>query len=431
MMRKSVIVNGDDMLFKCTRNFYNIFLEVSKEVGFKISQGKNYLSPDCCMINSQVFKRTFGTMKRFGYLNLKIVKGSSLKGGESNAVPTQLGPDLSRMVERCPWTHCSIPAALNRWKKDWFGPIYRPNWYMPVHLGGFGIPKRFAPPSWKVTRSQRLMAARFVNNPSMALYRRKGMDIPTTKLAGALVNWKMFPHTYVPNKHEIVASDDWLARLAYAARAHSGSKEVSDNIFISRFKPEYRLKPMSYDMLEKYWDAQVYAVQPPTCPPIGYIRLNYVWDYDVIGMNQLFFGPEEPTKVADSLEFKTPVKEITDLKDLVHSLPLELEDLIRSNFNTTDNDVSNWHVITNCDCKEPCVLSTVHFTEPCQYGPHAKFPHHSWGDHWSHLMSCRGNCWNVEGNSFKHPMYPCFIRYLDLHKYSRRILENRHFTIFN
>ncbi len=269
-LRKNVLVNGDDMLFKCDQEFYDIFLGVAASAGFKISQGKNYLSPDCCMINSQVFRRVGGIMRRHGYLNLKLITGTSLKGGDSEATPTQLGKDLSAMVRLCPWTNCSIPAAFKRWSRDWFGVFYRPNWYLPVHLGGFGLDPTFAPSGWKITRDQRLMAARFVNDPRMALYRLKGLSLPTAELAGALANWRMVVGSYVPGEHESEdISDEWLSRLAYASRAHTGSVLVSDKVFVSKFKPEYRLKPMSIESLGLYWNARVLASRLPPCPPVG------------------------------------------------------------------------------------------------------------------------------------------------------------------
>jgi hypothetical protein len=112
-MLPHVLVNGDDMLFKCERSFYDVFVRTASDAGFKISQGKQYLSPDCCMINSQVFIRRSLRMVRVGYLNLKLVYGESLKTGSSAATPVQVGKDLSKMVRLCPWTNCAVPFALN------------------------------------------------------------------------------------------------------------------------------------------------------------------------------------------------------------------------------------------------------------------------------------------------------------------------------
>lgn len=277
-MRRNVLVNGDDMLFRCTFEFYAIFVETASDVGFKMSQGKQYLSPHSCMINSQVFTEVHRTMRRCGYLNLKLITGKSVKDGDSKAIPTQITRDLNRMVRLCPWTHSAIPFSLSRWGKDYFGPVFRPNWYLPVSLGGLGLDPSHAPSTVKLTRGQRVMAARFVNDPKLSLYRVKGMDIPTTKLAGALANWRWVVGDYVPMEHEHVAlNDPWLERLAFAARAHQGSSTaVKDKVLISRFRPQYRLKPMSIEGIDLYWDAQVYATNLPPCPPLGHLQLKSI-----------------------------------------------------------------------------------------------------------------------------------------------------------
>jgi len=267
-MYRNVLVNGDDMLFKCEHSFYSVFLETAHEAGFKISQGKNYLSPDACMINSQTFIRSkAGNMARKGYLNLKLVYGTSLKEGESATTPTQVGKELSKMVSQVHWANCAIPFAFKRWKDDWFGPVYRPNWYLPVHLGGFGVSLKYGPSDIGVTKSQRSIAARFIANPALALYRRKGISLPVAKLAGALAKWQL-----IPDNEKLVEElendlsftkeldDDWLARLAYAFRAsRSPTSEVSDRILIHKFRPESRLKPLSFAGLLRYWDAHFYA----------------------------------------------------------------------------------------------------------------------------------------------------------------------------
>jgi hypothetical protein len=279
-MWNNVIVNGDDMLFKCTKDFYTVFKETAADAGFLLSTGKNYLSTRAAMINSQLFEvknRANGShfMKRVGYLNQRLLYGNFDKSG-GDATPVQIATSTNDMIHYCPWAACAIPSIMSRWKKDWFGR-YQPNWYVPAHLGGMGLDRKYAPADWKISKSQRELAARFIADPRMVLYRIKGMDIPTAKLAGAIANWKLVIGDYVETDSESQTENDaWLARLAYAARAHHGSKPVSDNVFISKFKPQYRLKPMSPEVLELYWDARLYASKLPSCPPIGKIKLP-IW----------------------------------------------------------------------------------------------------------------------------------------------------------
>jgi hypothetical protein len=265
-----VLVNGDDMVFKCERGFYEVFLETASAAGFKISVGKNFLSPDTCMINSQLFRRKNNRMKRFGYLNLKIVTGHNLKDGDSDAIPTQLSRSLNDMVKRCKWTRCVIPETMNRWSDDFYGKCYRPNWYLPVHLGGLGVDIKYAPYNWKVTRDQREMAARFISDPRMQLYRVPGVDLPTAEFADVMLKWRIVIGDYVRNINDLSTqdSDEWLQRIAYASRARSGSVKTNDEVFISKFKPQYRLDPMSIEGLVKYWRVRLIAHEVPPCPPL-------------------------------------------------------------------------------------------------------------------------------------------------------------------
>jgi len=314
---RNVLVNGDDMLFKGDMELYEIFSEVSAQAGFKKSQGKNYVSPDCCLINSQIFRRVNSRMERFGYLNMKMVKGTSLKGGDSTATPTQIAKELSKMVSRCLWTNCAIPAALSRWDEEWLGVRYRPNWYLPVNLGGFGLDPRFGPERIHVTRSQRLLAARFVHDPSLALY-RSGMTLPAMKVAGALANWRVVTGDYVRGPDEMSGADlrdSWLERIAYAGRAMEGAKEVSDAVLMKHiFKRDYRLKPMSIEGIERYRGAQLFASKLPTCPPIGIIGrrlLHEVYIPDRIHWsNELVVAGVRSGSVDDLYRRKSPLKEV-------------------------------------------------------------------------------------------------------------------------
>lgn len=277
------LVNGDDILFKGPAELIAIFKRVASLVGFKTSQGKNYVSLDTCLINSQLFQRRGDVMVRKGYLNLRLVKGNNIKariaGGEKPVTPSQLGGELSKMVHLCPWTSCAIPTAFARWKKDFNKSWFRPNWYLPVHLGGYGVDINLAPKEWRITRGQREVAALFVADPSLALYRmRGGMSLFTKQFVQSTLKPRMIPGSYVPQAYEALitdSKDEWLARIAYATRAAwMDSEKYGDDlaVVVSKFRKQFRLKPMSSDGLELYWNAQFFTVGAPACPPIGRIR---------------------------------------------------------------------------------------------------------------------------------------------------------------
>jgi hypothetical protein len=313
-----VIVNGDDMLFKCKKSFYPVFLTTSAEAGFKISTGKNYLSPTHALINSQIFRRRCGRMERFGYLNLRLVKGESLKGGVSAATPTMIGRELSVMADLCPWTASCLSTAFRRFRKDdlsW----YRPNWFLPVHLGGFGVHARHSE-KFRVTRAQRLLAAMFIHSPQLALYRRQlskqeqgrhgFMAMPLKAIQGALANWRMKESgSKLEEGDQTENKDPWLARLAYAYRvASSGTPDGGCN-YISRdyeiirvlIQRDYRLKPASLERIGDFYSAYFVSFSTPVCPPLSHLRVvserpNFV------GLAELMEDPvlETPNSIAQA-----------------------------------------------------------------------------------------------------------------------------------
>lgn len=280
IMRKNVLVNGDDMLFKAERSFGEIFEATALEAGLKTSVGKSYISKDTCMINSQIFQRNrHGVMRRCGYLNQNILNGVVVKNGVSDATPTQLGRELNTMVHYCAWSSSVIPHVFNRFLKDFHGKDVKPNWYLPVHLGGYGLDPNLAPESWRVTRDQRLLAARFINDTRLQLYTRMGKRNPIkmTELAHATLNYHLVGGDYVMEEHETEADrDPWLLRLAYFGQIMSGSHPVSEETIVRRFKSEYRLKPCAPQTLVAYWKQRLISRPGPFCPPIGLLPAPFI-----------------------------------------------------------------------------------------------------------------------------------------------------------
>jgi len=170
---KHVIVNGDDILFRAVAGLISVWKTAIAGVGFKLSDGKNYISPDAAMINSQLFRKTSNGWRRLGYLNQTIITGMNVKSsGESKCTPTQIGREINTMCRYCPWAASAIPLCFSRWPLLSL-PRYKfvPNWYIPVALGGFGVDPVFGPANLKYTLPQRKIAANFFSQPQSALYR--------------------------------------------------------------------------------------------------------------------------------------------------------------------------------------------------------------------------------------------------------------------
>jgi len=284
-MYHNVRVNGDDMLFKCNASFYPFFLAAADDAGFKISQGKNYMSRSCALINSQFFRetgpKTCRTVNRVGYLNLRLITGTNIKASEESlATPCQIGKELGKLCALCPWAVCAIPAAFQRWASLWKGRIFQPNWFLPVHLGGFGVPPEYAPSTATITLEQREMAARFVSEPQLALFAlRGGLSIPVRDLKGACLSWRWVVGDYVQRSYEGEdLSDAWLQRLAYACRAGGFDPSHSDPMMkVRRFKRQYALKPMSRSGLRTYWRARLFAQTTVPCPSLSPLRVG-LWE---------------------------------------------------------------------------------------------------------------------------------------------------------
>jgi len=277
---KTVLVNGDDILFRAPRDFLPFFYKRTKEVGLVQSLGKNYVSSFFALINSKMFVLKEDVMVERSYVNLKLVLGSSLKAGVSQAMPTQIGSDLSRMVSLCPQARGLIPLAFSRWSRDWKG-WFQPNWYLPAHLGGYGVDESFSPRPLHeiVTRSQRLMAAKFISDPKLALYRRKSVPINLKPFVGFTSAWKMVPVELATEDElsMVDISDDWLVRAAFAHQAMGlgdPKRKVQDSVFYSKFSRNSRLRPMSLSGLDRWKNVIFFSSALPVCGPLAALRVD-------------------------------------------------------------------------------------------------------------------------------------------------------------
>jgi len=202
---ESAIVNGDDILFVSPLSLLNHFRWSAGLAGFEISVGKNYVSRVACMINSQLFKLELKanhlvSLENCGYLNQNLFDGS-IKSASKEANRKELqdleeGGAVTKVNEYSPLGMSkSINDVLTRYPRaKIFLPRYtkrlmelpgiktykRPNWFIPVHLGGLGIRPEFgklyqgpypgAHPRIRTTVSQRHLAAAMVNDRHFQLF---------------------------------------------------------------------------------------------------------------------------------------------------------------------------------------------------------------------------------------------------------------------
>jgi hypothetical protein len=292
-MRRNVIVNGDDMLFRCPRSFYTCFKAVAQLVGFKLSAGKNYLSPRAAMINSQLFIESCRSdgpeVRRVGYLNQRILSGRAVKKGEEDTQTAfGMAKSVNDMLDLLPSGRCLIPYIMSRLGTKF--REFRANWYLPVHLGGIGVSPRFAPGGMvNLTIEQRRMAALFVNRPDLQLMVMEGISLPVAMLKGLFPTGLVRYGPYVRRPDE-VEEDGWLARIAQYHRwsihrlipriknvgrdgkVTEPSPDVKPWIRTQRVtvpRRQWRLRPMGPDSILEHWHAQIVTTSIGSPPPPG------------------------------------------------------------------------------------------------------------------------------------------------------------------
>jgi hypothetical protein len=284
-----VKINGDDMLFKCNRRLYEIFRQTSSEVGFKLSQGKNYLSCDMCLINSQLYFRHNGKMERRGYLNLQLVKGTSSKKGESSATPSDVGASLNKMFHQCPWTLCTIRAALDAAERKLVPTTDRlkfigrnRSWFVHVDLGGYGIDPCFAPPDWQPTREQRMLAAMMHSMSWLTSYSKSKLSPRMVKFIHKLVPTYLRRYSGPPTSAGDypgglslieLKDNEWFSRLLFMCQAAAPPYEGdTSSIVLKAYAKDHRLHPMSIKKIKAYQPPTHYSSIPPVCPPLSSMR---------------------------------------------------------------------------------------------------------------------------------------------------------------
>lgn len=165
----TVIINGDDIMFTCPESLVPFFKEAASLAGFRLSQGKNYVSSVGCLINSQLFYFSGGsaTATRIGYLNQNLFEGKAKAGppqnqhgksedGSTEEETVMLDPGavagpINKTCSLYPSARIFIPRMVRRCLFHLAGqrvvpkhhPVSQINWFLGVHQGGLGIDPSF------------------------------------------------------------------------------------------------------------------------------------------------------------------------------------------------------------------------------------------------------------------------------------------------
>jgi len=284
------LINGDDVLALMPPSLYRIWREVTTSVGLIPSKGKNFFSKDVVQINSQVFKiHPDGEVTRVWYLNQRLVTGVSVKNGDVIASPSETIREFNKITKNVPWTSSVLPMVASRWMSElWFpkvnGRKVVPNWYLPVHLGGWGADPSSGPADVRVSPGQRRLAAIFASQTGIPLVLYKVLkgfrSKPACELATRIGLVRLRYGDYVPTATEDLVRDTdsgWFGRLTLVSRAQSTNQPMSDSKLVATVIPEnYHAKPMSLAGIAAHWNVQVFTNSSlPPVPPLPPAALRF------------------------------------------------------------------------------------------------------------------------------------------------------------
>jgi len=166
-----VLVNGDDILFRCNDEFYLVWRKYISKVGFVLSLGKNFVHKNVLTVNSTYYRYVreprkggfYESFKLLGYLNVGLLIGQKKTGGNNNSVK----PIWDQHNELVDWAVDPLRASRRfmHYRMNEIKELTRicdnttANLFLPFEFGGLG----FNPPTpsfkFNITSFQRKFAA--------------------------------------------------------------------------------------------------------------------------------------------------------------------------------------------------------------------------------------------------------------------------------
>jgi hypothetical protein len=172
MKRGPLVVNGDDVGMILEKDRYENWCKVVTAIGLSPSVGKNYLSRDFLIMNSELRIATIQqdghvVWKRQGFLNQSLLFSMEKKGTEAGRdnrpylFPTDLGAICSQLLE---FEDLRTQKIWRKWFCDWHADVLKQlvpgiSRFLSPDLGGAGIPILDS----EVTLEERRVAAAIAN----------------------------------------------------------------------------------------------------------------------------------------------------------------------------------------------------------------------------------------------------------------------------
>jgi hypothetical protein len=281
----NVVINGDDIAYRAPKSFFEVWKRSTTEAGLKPSLGKCYQTNEFVMINSQIFvpylKKGCRTMIRREYLNLRLMTGFSVKN-ESSYTPDEVSSKVNEMLNCIPWGASAINYIMlgNNIKTKKHIKRFVPNWFIPVHLGGFGIAPIHGT-DIKISSQQRKVARLFIDEPKYSLFRTTHKTLSECSQVKVLKKKNVSGLRLIPEAE----AEDWMfeknkhslsSLLLQADRAHvlENEHDANPQTFFRDVlrKAEKWGKPLSDSGFRKYWWSSVNEPYGQIAPAIKPFR---------------------------------------------------------------------------------------------------------------------------------------------------------------
>jgi hypothetical protein len=208
---------------------------------------------------------------------------------EGQIDPMSLARAVNQTLELYPQARVALPRLMKRASEMIHGTQFVPNWFLPVEVGGMGIDPKFGPrrrhkiPGWyenlpsKISREQRMVAARFLAEPNLRLT----FHPSTLKFTDGYDRFcKLFARVTplragdcsVPQAHvfeEKDYRDEWAERyMVFRKMLFDGVVRQPPDTRFRKIRVMHRLHPVSYSRLEEAWGIRFWAAQSAVPPPL-------------------------------------------------------------------------------------------------------------------------------------------------------------------
>jgi len=146
--KTSILINGDDGLFKGDLNTFSRWSFISSSLGLSPSVGKTYVSDKFCVINSQLYYRSKDSLVKFSrFSNMSALTSYDSKAGAELKIPDQMAASYDDwMAGFDALDQKTAVEAENLWYHSMYDFLSKGEvadksvaWYAPKCFSGLGI----------------------------------------------------------------------------------------------------------------------------------------------------------------------------------------------------------------------------------------------------------------------------------------------------